>query len=87
MDDADVAQAIAENIENAALKARLTRITPREGRIQGLHPQGVGPSSRILCEECGNPIPKARLKAVPETKLCVKCQSAYELFMKRSTID
>jgi NAD-dependent SIR2 family protein deacetylase len=25
------------------------------------------------CEGCGKPIPKERLKALPETKTCVKC--------------
>ncbi|BCS88547.1 TraR/DksA family transcriptional regulator [Pseudodesulfovibrio sediminis] len=26
-----------------------------------------------LCVECGDPIPIARLKAMPETELCVEC--------------
>jgi RNA polymerase-binding transcription factor DksA len=26
------------------------------------------------CEKCGNPISKARLKALPYTRFCVKCQ-------------
>jgi DnaK suppressor protein len=30
------------------------------------------------CEECGNPIPVARLMIVPETSLCVTCQRAME---------
>jgi phage/conjugal plasmid C-4 type zinc finger TraR family protein len=25
------------------------------------------------CEECGNPIPKARLQALPHTRHCVAC--------------
>lgn len=29
-----------------------------------------------ICEDCGNPIPKARLEAIPYTSLCVKCASA-----------
>ncbi len=28
------------------------------------------------CEECGEPIPAARRKAVPGVRLCVACQSA-----------
>ena len=28
-----------------------------------------------LCEECEEPIPQARLDLVPETTLCVACQS------------
>jgi len=31
-----------------------------------------------LCEECKSLITKARLKAVPYTRLCVKCQSKRE---------
>jgi RNA polymerase-binding protein DksA len=31
-----------------------------------------------LCEECHRPIPKARLKALPFTTLCVKCREAEE---------
>lgn len=31
-----------------------------------------------ICEECGQPIPAARLKALPYTTLCVKCQAEYE---------
>lgn len=26
-----------------------------------------------LCEECGKKIPKARLKAIPNTEYCVEC--------------
>lgn len=28
-----------------------------------------------LCERCGNPIPRARLKALPHATLCVSCKS------------
>jgi DnaK suppressor protein len=28
-----------------------------------------------LCESCGNPIPKARLEALPHARLCVSCKS------------
>jgi phage/conjugal plasmid C-4 type zinc finger TraR family protein len=30
------------------------------------------------CEECEEPIPEARRKAVPGVRLCVKCQSELE---------
>ena len=30
------------------------------------------------CEGCGQPIPKARLKALPFTKLCVRCKELEE---------
>ena len=29
----------------------------------------------VVCERCGNPIPKARLKALPYAALCVACKS------------
>ena len=28
-----------------------------------------------ICEKCGQPIPKARLKALPYAALCVQCKS------------
>ena len=31
-----------------------------------------------LCEECGKPIPKTRLDAIPYTATCVKCAEALE---------
>lgn len=29
----------------------------------------------VYCEDCGREIPPARLAAVPDTKLCVRCQN------------
>ena len=34
------------------------------------------------CNECGEPIAEARLKALPFAEMCVKCQAAYEKRMK-----
>ena len=31
-----------------------------------------------ICEECKSPISKSRLKAIPYTRLCLKCQEAKE---------
>ncbi|MBL4855760.1 MAG: TraR/DksA family transcriptional regulator, partial [Idiomarina sp.] len=28
-----------------------------------------------FCEECGEPIPEARRKAIPGVRLCVECQA------------
>ena len=33
----------------------------------------------IICEECDEPIPKARLKVMPDARFCVKCQQEYEV--------
>lgn len=45
-------------------------------RIKGLN------SSRVIsatdCIDCGDPIPKARRKAVPGVQRCVPCQSLSE---------
>ncbi|HET7771349.1 MAG TPA: TraR/DksA family transcriptional regulator, partial [Chloroflexota bacterium] len=30
------------------------------------------------CESCGNPIPKARLDALPEATLCIECKAGEE---------
>jgi len=30
--------------------------------------------SLLVCEECGEPIPEARRKAMPGVRLCVTCQ-------------
>ncbi|SDO31459.1 DksA/TraR family C4-type zinc finger protein [Vreelandella arcis] len=37
------------------------------------------------CEECGEPIPEARRKAMPGVRLCVACQS--ELDKKQSAFS
>lgn len=36
------------------------------------------------CAECDEPIPPARLKAIPTATLCVRCQSAAELRAHRA---
>lgn len=38
-----------------------------------------------VCEECGDPIPEARRKAIPGVRLCVACQS--ELDKKQSAVS
>ncbi|WP_428560955.1 MAG: DksA/TraR family C4-type zinc finger protein [Solidesulfovibrio sp. DCME] len=44
-------------------------------RVRGLLPTG---ESRTACEECGEPIPQARRKALPGVRLCVACQSEHD---------
>jgi len=41
------------------------------GQIRRRLPQGA---SRETCEDCGEPIPEARRRAVPGVRLCVSCQ-------------
>lgn len=62
-DDA-VNEQINSTIEDAVARAR-----------QGL-PQG---ESLHECEECGEPIPEARRKAIPGVRLCINCQQEKDL--------
>lgn len=62
-DDA-VQEQIDSTIEDAVARAR-----------SGL-PHG---ESLHECEECGEPIPEARRKAIPGVRLCVNCQQQKDL--------
>jgi hypothetical protein len=42
---------------------------------------GVAPAART-CEECGGEIPRKRLDAVPDAKLCVGCQGGADVPIK-----
>ena len=53
-----------------SLLQRLRELTQAEERIR----QGT----YGLCEECGDPIPPARLRALPRTRLCVPCAETAE---------
>jgi phage/conjugal plasmid C-4 type zinc finger TraR family protein len=44
-------------------------------RVRSRIPKG---ESRRNCEECGEPIPEARRKALPGVRLCVACQEALD---------
>jgi DnaK suppressor protein len=35
----------------------------------------IGEGTYGVCESCGNPVPKARLEALPHARLCVSCKS------------
>lgn len=39
----------------------------------------VDAGSYGICEACGNPIPEARLEALPEATLCVACKTGASL--------
>ncbi|HDR2754087.1 MULTISPECIES: DksA/TraR family C4-type zinc finger protein [Enterobacter] len=77
-DDA-VNEQINSTIEDAVARAR--------GEI----PQG---ESLEVCEECGDPIPEARRKAIPGVRLCITCQqdkdsqnSSYTGYNRRGSKD
>lgn len=44
----------------------------------------VGPA-RACCAECDEPIPPARIKAVPGCQLCIDCQQDLERMQKNGT--
>lgn len=45
-------------------------------RVRSQLPQGPG---LMQCEDCDEPIPEARRKAVPGVRLCVRCQEAHDV--------
>jgi len=64
MDEVDRAQAL----EALQLRVALSKI---EAPDKGLH-------KKNRCEDCGEPIGRARLKALPAARRCIDCQAAYE---------
>ncbi|QGY39115.1 TraR/DksA family transcriptional regulator [Pseudodesulfovibrio cashew] len=60
-----VNQSVAE-AQLSKARVRLVRLTEALKRVDEDEDFG-------LCEDCGDPIPMARLKAMPETVLCVHC--------------
>lgn len=43
----------------------------------------LGDGTYGLCDECGEPIAPARLKAVPEVTTCIRCQDRIEREVRR----
>lgn len=42
---------------------------------------------RATCEDCGEPIPKARRRALPGVRTCVPCQSERDSAVRHSAIN
>lgn len=61
--DGDVQEQIDASVADAVARAR-RRLTKGE--------------SRTHCEECEEPIPEARRKAMPGVRLCADCRAALE---------
>jgi phage/conjugal plasmid C-4 type zinc finger TraR family protein len=49
-----------------------------EDAVKRARSQMAAGESLAECEECGEPIPEARRKAVPGVRRCVQCQEAAE---------
>lgn len=60
-----VNQSVAE-AQLSKAKVRVLRLTEALTRVDEDEDFG-------LCMDCGDPIPMARLKAMPETEFCVEC--------------
>lgn len=65
-----------------------------EDAVQRARSQLPRGESRDVCDECGDPIPEARRKAVPGVRLCVACQnerdrqqSAFSGYNRRGSKD
>lgn len=64
-DPVDIAQAHEEELRQDALAAQARRTL-------------VGGDSALVCEDCWEPIPDARRKALPGVQTCIDCQQARE---------
>lgn len=69
---ADSGQVTAERGEVEALANSLVEtLTEIEDALKKFDEGTYG-----VCETCGNPIPEARLEAMPAARLCIDCASA-----------
>lgn len=69
MDEADRAQHEETAHRQAAIEAAL----PGTDGVEQLRQNGV-----VICMDCGEPIPGARLRALPTACRCVVCQAERE---------
>lgn len=73
-DETDFASQLIQQKINVAIQQRLNaRLGELENALKRLGETDYG-----VCEECGDNIGLARLKANPSARLCVVCQSAVE---------
>ena len=71
--DGAVQEQIDDTVADAVQKARARMPAGRE--------------SAEFCEECGEPIPEARRKALPGVQTCVPCQSEIDRKIEHSMIN
>jgi phage/conjugal plasmid C-4 type zinc finger TraR family protein len=70
--DSAVQDQIEDSLKDAVIAAR-SRMPKGEGLAD--------------CEECGEPIPKARRRALPGARTCVACQSLRDKHIAHSAIN
>lgn len=71
---ADDATEVFENAKNHALRQNLQRLLGQVNDALAKFDRGT----YGLCEDCGDRIDRARLKAIPYAALCLKCQQQRE---------
>ena len=73
---------VYEREKNLALVRRLeTRLDEIDYALRAAQKGTYG-----ICERCGQPIDPARLKALPEATLCIKCKNLLEKQARRATL-
>ena len=73
-DSFDVAQEVAdESVSRGILATAEEEVSQIDAALER-----VGNGTYGLCENCGNPIPKLRLKILPYATMCVKCKNEIE---------
>lgn len=73
-DETDFASQLSQQGVNVAMhRRRMARMNELENALRR-----IGETDYGVCEECGESIGVARLKANPTARLCVSCQSALE---------
>ncbi|WP_319582551.1 TraR/DksA family transcriptional regulator [uncultured Pseudodesulfovibrio sp.] len=78
-DDTDFASQLAQHGLSVAMqRRRVARIREIEAALKRLSHSDYG-----ICDECGEEIGVARLKANPSARLCVNCQAAEDEGLNR----
>ncbi|WP_319583156.1 TraR/DksA family transcriptional regulator [uncultured Pseudodesulfovibrio sp.] len=60
-------------VNQSVVEAQLSKAKVRLVRLEEALKRVDGDEDFGLCMDCGDPIPMARLKAMPETPYCVDC--------------
>jgi len=82
MDVADLSQlGLNEDIDYTILQMHIERLRNVEDALERLKEGTYG-----YCEECGRPIGIKRLKALPFTRYCIKCQEQMERMGQESKL-
>jgi DnaK suppressor protein len=79
---ADLLDGVTSATDREMSFATRSRLVERRNRLAVALERILG-GTHGLCEECQEPIPPARLQAIPEATTCVPCQSRRERRMAR----